>query len=103
MNVADFPSEYGSNVSEAVEKQFQEHYLRPLGDHVRYVRLESKFGVLYQGYVLIFFKELHMKHSHCGELIEKTAAALNEDAIDLLLLAVQKDNLELSVKTALNR
>jgi hypothetical protein len=28
---------------------------------------------------------------------------LNEDAVALMLLAVQNDNLELSVKTALNR
>ena len=47
--------------------------------------------------------EMHMKDSHCDVLVEKTAAALNEDAVALMLLAVQKDNLGLSVKTALNR
>ena len=44
-----------------------------------------------------------MKNSHCSGLIEKTAAALNEDVIPLMLLAVQRENVELSVKTALNR
>jgi hypothetical protein len=44
MHLTDYPSEYpDSNVSELAEKQFQEHYLRPLGDDVRYVRLESGF------------------------------------------------------------
>jgi hypothetical protein len=47
--------------------------------------------------------EMHMKESRCDGLIEKTAAALNEDVVALMLLAVQKGNLELSVKTALSR
>ena len=44
MHLVDYPNEYpDSNVSEVVEKQFQEHYLHPLGDDVRFVRLESGF------------------------------------------------------------
>ena len=53
--------------------------------------------------MLMFFEEMHTKDSHCNELIEKTASTLNEDVVALMLLAVQKDNLELSVKIALNR
>ena len=46
MHLLDYPNEYpDSNVSQAAEKQFQEHYLHPLGDDVRYVRLESGFRV----------------------------------------------------------
>ena len=42
MDVLDDPDKYpDSNVSQVAEKQFQEHYLRPLGDDVSYVRLES--------------------------------------------------------------
>ena len=44
-----------------------------------------------------------MKGSQCGGLVEKTAAALNEDTVMLLLLAVQKGNVELSVKMAWRR
>ena len=44
-----------------------------------------------------------MKNSHCNSLVEKTAIALNEDTVLLMLLAVQQNNLELSVKTALRR
>ena len=41
MDVLDYPDKYpDSNVSQVAEKQFQEHYLSPLGDNVRYVRLE---------------------------------------------------------------
>jgi hypothetical protein len=45
---------------------------------------------------------MHKKDSHCNDLIEKTAASLNEDVVALMLLAVQKGNIELSVKTALS-
>src|SRR6266404_1351167 len=39
----------------------------------------------------------------CDSLIEATAAALNEDTVALMLVAVQKDNLGLSVDLALKR
>ena len=45
--------------------------------------------------------EMHMKDSCCNRLVEETAIALNEDTVKLMLLAVQKNNLELCVKTAL--
>ena len=44
-----------------------------------------------------------MKESRCNSLIEETAVALNEDTVLLMFVAVQKNNLELSVKTALRR
>ena len=45
---------------------------------------------------------MNLEDSHCHSLIEKTAAALNEGVVELMLLAVQRENLELSVKTALS-
>ena len=48
MDLMDYSNEYpDSNVSEVAETRFQEHYLHPLGDDVRYVRLESGFTVKY--------------------------------------------------------
>ena len=41
-----------------------------------------------------------MNGSHCHHLVEKTAAALNDEAVILMLLAVQRGNVELSVKLA---
>ncbi|KAN0137602.1 hypothetical protein V8E53_004653 [Lactarius tabidus] len=88
MDVLDDPDKYpDGNVAQIAEKRFQDHYLGPLGDSVRYVRLEK----------------MNEKDSRCDSLVEKTAGALNEDAITLMLLAVQKSNLELSVKMALRR
>ena len=46
---------------------------------------------------------MHVKGGQCHELVDKTAAALNEDAVVLMLLAVQKGNVELSVKMAWRR
>ncbi|KAN0130009.1 hypothetical protein V8E53_012163 [Lactarius tabidus] len=88
MDVSDDPDKYpDSTVAQVAEKRLQDHYLRPLGDDVRYVLLEK----------------MHMKDSRCDNLVEKTAEALNDDAVALMLLAVQKGNLDLSVKMALSR
>jgi hypothetical protein len=88
MHLADYPNDYpDSNVSGVAEKLFQEYYLHPLGDDFRHVRLEK----------------MHRPNSHCDELMLNTAAALNEDIVALMLLALQRDNLEFSVKIALNR
>ena len=46
---------------------------------------------------------MHIKESRCNALIEKTAEALDDSVVVLMLLAVQRGNLELSVKTALSR
>ena len=46
---------------------------------------------------------MHTQNSRCDDLIEKTAEALNDDIVALMLLAVQRDNLQLSVKVALNQ
>ncbi|KAH9048903.1 hypothetical protein EDB84DRAFT_82582 [Lactarius hengduanensis] len=86
INVEDFGSP-DDDVSQVMEELFQEYYLRPLGDDVRFVRLEK----------------MHMQDMRCDELIETTAAALNEETTALMLLAVQRSSLELCVKIALNR
>ena len=46
---------------------------------------------------------MNKQDARCDTLIKATAAALNEDAIVLMFVAVQKDNLGLSVKLALER
>ncbi|KAH8978113.1 hypothetical protein EDB86DRAFT_2816375 [Lactarius hatsudake] len=86
MHVQDFGSP-DDDVLDVEEKQFQEHYVSPLGDDIRFVRLE----------------QMHKQSLGCDKLIEATAAALNDDIVGLMLLAVQRGNLELSVKRALTR
>ena len=41
--------------------------------------------------------------TRCDTLIEETAAALNEEVVALMLVAVQKDNVGLSGNLALKR
>ena len=108
MHLLDYPSDYPDcrTVPEAAKRQFEEHYLHPLGDDVRYVQLESGFRVKWQCYKLTpqyCSTEMHRQNGHCDDLIQKTAGALDENVVALMLLAVQNDNLKLSVKVALNR
>jgi hypothetical protein len=54
MHVLDYPDEYpDSDASEVAEKIFREYYLLPLGEAVRFVRLESKFRTKCQDSILI--------------------------------------------------
>ncbi|KAF8273967.1 hypothetical protein EI94DRAFT_975228 [Lactarius quietus] len=89
MHMVDYPDEHppDSSVSEVAESQFQEHYLRPLGDDVRFVRVQR----------------MHNEYTRCDDIIQKTAAALNNDFVETMLLAIQKGNLGLSVSRALSR
>ena len=53
-----------------------------------------------RSYIDVFLEEMHINGTHCGDLIEKTAAALNDDALMLMLASVQRNNVELSVRFA---
>jgi hypothetical protein len=46
---------------------------------------------------------MHKQGRHCNELIEMTAAALNDNVVTLMLIAAQRGNLELSVRMALEQ
>ena len=46
---------------------------------------------------------MHEPGNHCTELLVKTANALNDNVVDVMLLAVQRGNLELSINLAVTR
>lgn len=46
---------------------------------------------------------MHEAGKRCTELLEKTANALNDDVVNLMLLAMQKKNLELSINVAVTK
>ena len=46
---------------------------------------------------------MHKSDERCSDLIEATANALSGGTVTLMLMAVQRDNLELSVKLAIKR
>jgi hypothetical protein len=47
--------------------------------------------------------EMQKHGQRCDGLIEMTADALSDSAVALMLVAVQRDNLELSIKQAVRR
>ena len=56
MQMFDFPNEFpDNNASEVAERIFQEQYLHPLGDNVKYARLESEFRIKCPGRMPIAF------------------------------------------------
>jgi hypothetical protein len=46
---------------------------------------------------------MHKHDQKCTELLEKTVNQLSGSVVALMLLAVQKDNLELNIKDAVRR
>jgi hypothetical protein len=46
---------------------------------------------------------MHKHDQQCTELIEKTANELSSGVVTLMLLAVQKHNMELSIRLAVQR
>jgi hypothetical protein len=56
MDVLDDPDKYpDSDIAQVAKKRFQDHYLHPLGDDAKHVRLESEFRVRYEDQILMFF------------------------------------------------
>ena len=48
-------------------------------------------------------KEMQKVETRCHALLQETAEALNEDVLNLMLLAVQKTDMELSIRMAVKR
>jgi hypothetical protein len=87
-------------LSSEMEKVFQEGYLANLGGSSPFVRLESENFVDWLTCTMLTHSVgMHRPGQQCTDLIEKTAKALSSSVI-LMLFAMQKDNLELSIMQA---
>ena len=95
---------------------FQQYYLGPLqrsqgSDSVqleierdiKFVRLESELDLLAALYSHIISIGMQKPDQRCTGLIEATSSALSEAVVALMLVAVQKTNLELSIRRAVER
>lgn len=51
----------------------------------------------------ILCADMHEAGNRCTELLEETANALNDDAVVVMLFAVQKVSLEVSINVAVTR
>jgi len=87
IHLEDFGNPTNEDVTVVAKRRFEELYLCHLGGDTRYVKLEKT----------------HKEETRCNTLLDKTVQALNEDAVSLMLLAVQRSNLELSVNEAVRR
>ena len=87
-----------------VNRVFNDHYLAYLGGTPPFVCLESEY-FLQPIHTHHNFRpaEMHKPDERCSDLIEMTANVLSEGTVALMLMAVQRDNLELSVKQAIKR
>jgi hypothetical protein len=86
-----------------VERMFSEHYLASLTGPPPFIRLESKdfqspTDVYYTDFTS---EEMHKPRQLCNDLIEITASSLSGGVVALMLLAVQRDTLELSINQAI--
>jgi hypothetical protein len=92
-------------LEDEVEKTFKKEYLVHLRGSPRFVCLESEhYGKPTNIYDAdIYRAEMHKTTQQCTELIKMTANALSGNAAALILLAVQKHNLELNIKDAVER
>jgi hypothetical protein len=91
----------GTNVDDQVESIFNQHYLACLKEPPPFICLESEDFVNQMDVYHANFcpAEMHKSGQHCTGLIEMTAKALSS-GVALILLSIQKGNLELNIKRA---
>ena len=96
----------GKSFETVVESVFNTHYLAGLSETPPappHVRLESE-NIFNQFTLIVNFYsvEMHERGQRCTELIDATARALSAGVAYLMLMAVQRNNLKLSVKQAIH-
>ena len=65
-----------------------------------YVQLASKCSLLKVAAMVLMFVDMHENGADCGPLLEMTATALDEVALQLLLVSTQQTNLHLCIEWA---
>ena len=92
----------GQSFETEAESVFNTHYLASLGETPPFVRLESKdFFSQLTPIFNIYSVGMHKPGQRCTDLIDVTSNMLSAGVVALMLMAVQRDNLELSVKQAI--
>ncbi|KAF8272790.1 hypothetical protein EI94DRAFT_1795791 [Lactarius quietus] len=86
MHLEDFGNP-DDNVYDVAQRQFKEHYLRHLGEGARFVQLQR----------------MHRPEARCHDLLKETIQALNVNLVALMLLAVQRSDLELNIDLAVKQ
>ncbi|KAE9408472.1 hypothetical protein BT96DRAFT_699892 [Gymnopus androsaceus JB14] len=91
----------GINRTEIKEK-LRDHVKKYLDGLVDWVKLEASFQP--KGFVFMqdMHKELERAQPQCAKLIEKTSKAIDNIALQLLIVSVQQCNLKLVIKRAIH-
>jgi hypothetical protein len=105
MKLEDQRRDPGTELDAVIESIFNQHFLASLMGPPPFIRLESEgFDSERTRTILIFFPAgMNKPTQRCDGLIEITANALSGSVVALMLLAVQRDNLELSIKYAIGK
>jgi len=93
-----------TNIDDEVESMFKEHYLACLRGPPPFICLESEdfvnqVDIYYANFCPV---EMHKSRQRCTGLIEMTNKALSS-GVALILLSIQKGNLELNIKHAIEQ
>jgi len=90
-----------ADIDTKVERVFEQQYLAWLCGPPPFICLESEDFVMIELYFANFCAAgMHKNGQRCMDLIELTANSLSGGMVALMLVAVQKDNLELSINQA---
>ena len=101
MKLEDDGRGLGTHFDAEAESVFNQHYLGSLSGPPPFVRLESEdFSQEIHTHFNSCSIGMHKPNQRCTDLIDATANALSGGVVTLMLIAVQRDNLELSVKKA---
>ena len=68
-----------------------------------YVHLESKYDLLCCDLVHSFYVDMHKSENGCWVLLERTVGALDEEALQKLLVTTQHSNMLLCIKYCVQR
>ena len=102
MKLEDEGRDIGTHFNNEVESVFNQYYLASLSGPSPFVRLEGEYFVNHFSPILNSPPVgMHKHDQRCTDLIEMTADTLSGNVVALMLVAVQHDNLELSVKQAI--
>ena len=102
MKLEDEGRNLGTDFDTEVENVFNQHYLGGLSGHPPFVRLESE-DFFSQFTPILISVGMHKHDQQCTGLIDVTANALSWTVLAHMLLAIQRDNLELSIRQAIIR
>ena len=95
-----------TDIDAEVKRVFEQQYLAKLSGPPPFIHLESEDSSLLPTNLFNAHScatVMHMDGRRCTDLIKLTASSLSSGVVALMLVAVQKDNLEVSIDFAIEQ